>query len=85
MAHRLLLDDRAQLSLTGVLGVNAYDETMLEAQTENGLLYLEGEGLHVTRYAEEEGTLHLVGRIDTLCYRTDTPEKNRGLRALFHK
>lgn len=83
MAHALTLHERNELKITGVTAVNAYDETMLEAQTEAGLLYLEGEGLHVTRFAEDEGLLHLTGQIHMICYRTDTPEKRRGGFSLF--
>lgn len=47
--HRLQLLRREQGSFTGVRDVNSFDEKEISLVTEEGILTVHGEGLHVTR------------------------------------
>ena len=47
--HRLQLLKREKGSFTGVRDVNSFDEKEISLVTEEGILTVQGEGLHVTR------------------------------------
>ena len=76
-AHRIVLDGRERLSLTGVLDVDSYDERTINTKTSKGLLTVEGDGLHVMRLSLEDGILEIEGLIGALYY-SETQKKETG-------
>ena len=46
--------------------MNQLDEILLE--TEQGMLMIKGEDLHVNRLTLEKGEIDVEGRIDSFCY-----------------
>ncbi|MBR3692309.1 MAG: YabP/YqfC family sporulation protein [Clostridia bacterium] len=69
LPHSLILDGRERGSVTGVLGVLAYDARAIRMKTAGGELVLQGEGLHIENLSVECGELSFTGRVDTLAYR----------------
>lgn len=67
-SHRLLLDNRARGTITGVLDVEDFDAEKIQAQTEAGKLLIKGENLHITSLNLEKGELELEGKVDSLIY-----------------
>lgn len=61
-AHTLALDAQGRLSLTGVVDVTSFDETLVALETSKGMLAVRGEGLHVERLSLENGELTPHGR-----------------------
>ena len=68
LPHRLELDERHRLSVTGVSEVLSFDENEVIMNTTLGLLTVEGEQLHVEKLSLDIGELTLEGTVDSLQY-----------------
>ena len=62
-AHKVLLNNRKMGNFSGVVDVA---EILLE--TEQGMLLIKGNDLHVNRLSLEKGEVDIEGRIDSLAY-----------------
>lgn len=67
-SHTLMLDTQGRLSLTGVVDVTSFDETLVALETSRGMLAVRGEGLHVERLSLENGELTLTGEVRAMEY-----------------
>ena len=65
-AHRLTMEGRRCAAITGVSDVLSFDVGEVVLQTEDGLLMIKGEELHVSRLTLEKGEVD--GKIDSLTY-----------------
>ena len=75
--HRLELEGRERLTVSGVEDVERFDETGIVMSTSVGTLVVTGEDLHIGKLSLEGGELHVDGRIDALTYE-DAPEERGG-------
>ncbi|MGI5958272.1 MAG: sporulation protein YabP [Massiliimalia sp.] len=73
--HNLILEERKNLSVSGVTDVVSFDEQSVALQTQRGGLVIRGEGLHISKASIETGEVILDGEIDELIY---TAQKLRG-------
>lgn len=64
----IVLTSRRALSVSGVRAVEGYDDMQLEAETEQGLLFVRGRGLRIASFDSEKGTLEVEGTVDGLIY-----------------
>ena len=76
--HRIELEGRERLSVTGVEDVDRFDENEIVMSTSAGTLVLTGENLHIGKLSLEGGELHVDGRVDSLSYE-DTLSRGGGL------
>lgn len=77
-AHRLELDGRERLTVSGVEEVQRFDEEEIVMSTAAGTLVVGGEALHIGKLDLDGGTLHVDGRIHTLLYEDGGGEGRRG-------
>ena len=66
--HKISLNNRLSGTMTGVREVLSFDAGEIALDTEQGLLLIKGEDLHVTRLTLEKGEMEIDGRIDGLIY-----------------
>ena len=66
--HTLSLDGQGRLSVTGVVDVTSFDETLVALETSRGMLAVRGEGLHVERLSLESGELTVIGEVHAMEY-----------------
>ena len=71
--HRLVLEGREQLTVTGVEEVESFDENSIILSTALGGLEVQGEGLHIEKLSLDGGDLKVEGTISALIY-----DENRG-------
>lgn len=81
LPHNLILKGRKALSISGVLDVNSFDESMVVVYTELGQLTISGQNLHVNRIDLDSGDLELEGNIASLEYL----DNNAAERSFFSK
>ncbi|MDO5389315.1 MAG: sporulation protein YabP [Clostridia bacterium] len=74
--HTITLDNREKLKITGITDILSYDEETIVAQTENGILVVKGENLHITNLNLDEGLLSADGSISAIDY--DNPSASGG-------
>ena len=67
-AHKIVLNNRNQGNLTGILDVISFDENTIVLDTDMGLLTIKGKDLHVNRLSLEKGEIDIEGRTDSLVY-----------------
>ncbi len=71
--HRLVLDERARLTVTGVEEVVSFHEEEVTVRTVKGLLILRGEGLKVDKLEKTSGELSVSGLLTELSYEEAGP------------
>ena len=76
--HRLILEQRERLVISGVEEVARFDEETIVLTTSLGELEIQGEGLHIEKLSLEGGELHVDGSISALIYET-APRESPGL------
>ena len=66
--HRVTLDGRERLTVSGVEDVDRFDENEIVMNTSEGVLVVSGENLHIDKLSLDGGELHVDGRVDALSY-----------------
>ena len=69
--HRLTLDSRSRLSVTGVLEVESFDETEILLTSTRGPLSIRGQGLRLQQLSIDGG--QVLGSVDAIVYEDDAP------------
>lgn len=73
MPQNVILEDRARLSVTGVLDVDSFDDRQIVAKTVKGTLILRGSDLHIDRLSLDTGDLAVTGLLTELGYEETAP------------
>lgn len=81
--HRLWVEERERLAVTGVEEVESFDEGCVVMSTGRGRLIVRGSGLHVEQLSLDGGQLRLEGSVDSLSYEDDGPGRGGLLARLF--
>lgn len=68
LPHKLTLDARKQLTVTGVTEVVSFDEGAVIARTEQGTLVVQGKDLQLKTLLPEGGQVSVAGNISALIY-----------------
>ena len=76
-AHRLQLEGREKLTVSGVEDVERFDESGVIMTTSAGTLIVTGEDLHIGKLSLEGGELYVDGRITSISSE-DTPNRQGG-------
>lgn len=66
--HKLMLTNRRTCIVSGVLDVLSFDLTEILLETDQGMLMIRGNDLHVNRLTLEKGEVDIDGTIDSLTY-----------------
>lgn len=77
-AHRLTMQNREKVDLTGVTEVVSFDNKVIELETVDGAVRFAGEGLHVKRLTLEKGEVELEGRIEEIIYHESMKARTAG-------
>lgn len=77
--HRLTLDGRDKLTVSGVEDVERFDENEIVMNTTDGVLIVSGENLHIGKLSLDGGELHVDGRVDALNYEDGAAGRGGGL------
>ena len=83
LGHRVLLEDREQLVISGVEEVESFDESAILLTTAQGGLEIQGEGLHIEKLSLDGGDLKVEGRVNALIYETDGSRRSGLLARLL--
>ena len=76
--HKLFLQNRGNVSITGVTDVVSFDESQVILDTDMGLLTLKGKDLHVSRLTIEKGEVDVDGTVDSLAYSSNESIRRAG-------
>lgn len=76
MPHSVSLNEREKMSISGVLDVSGFDDSIVILSTSQGELTVRGEGLHIDRIDLETGQLEVQGRVQELRYDESAPNRS---------
>ena len=76
--HKLILNNRRTCNLTGINDVLSFDENEIILETEQGMLMIKGNELHVNRLMLDKGEVDVDGRIDSFTYSEQSKMAARG-------
>ena len=76
--HRLMMQNRSSLSITGIRDVVSFDENQVILDTDMGLLTIKGKELHVSRLTLEKGEVDVDGTADSLVYSSNEAYRKSG-------
>ena len=66
--HKLLLNNRRTGTISGVTDVISFDISEVLLETEQGMLMIKGNELHVNRLMLDKGEVDVDGRVDSFTY-----------------
>ena len=66
--HKLVIEQRESVAITGVVDVISFDEEQVICETELGVLILRGNALHVSNLNLDSGHLDIFGEISSINY-----------------
>lgn len=82
-AHKIILQDRRDLLLTGVTAVDSSEDKKIVLKTVLGALIVEGSDLHIRHLDLESSEAAVGGKVSSLIYlEQDAPQKNKSGRNL---
>ena len=81
-SHRIGMEDRKKLNISGVLDVERFDEREIVMETEAGTLYIRGEKLEMGSFSTDSGDVSVQGQIAELCYEDTVPKQSFWARLL---
>ena len=81
LPHKLTLNERSQLTMTGVAEVVSFDENAVVLKTSLGMLIVQGQGLQLKTLSLEGGQVAVDGQIASMHY--EQPRSGSLLRRLF--
>jgi sporulation protein YabP len=67
-SHRLLADDRGEITVSGVTEVLSFDDENVRLVTTCGILNLEGQGLRIHVLNTGDGTVAVTGQLNGVLY-----------------
>ncbi len=83
LGHRLVLEGRSRLTVTGVTDVERFDEQAAVLETGRGTLILRGSGLHMDGLDLGAGEIRITGQVDALSYEDRAGDREGFLTRLF--
>ena len=81
--HRVILEDRRRLCVTGVEEVESFDENTIVLETDKGLMVVRGEELHIEQLSLDGGELKVDGQVDSIAYEESNEMRGGFLTRLF--
>ena len=83
LPHKLTLNERSKLTLTGVTEVVSFDETAVALHTALGILEVQGQELKLKSLSLDGGQMEVSGHICGLFY--EEPKASGGLWSRLFK
>ncbi len=79
--HKVTMTNRKNCMINGVNDVLSFDIHEILLETEQGMLMIKGDDLHVSRLTLDKGEVDVEGKIDSFTYSdvANTAHKNESL------
>ena len=80
LPHKLTLNERNSLSMTGVIDVISFDDSTVILRTSLGTLIIQGRDLQLKTLSPDGGQVAVAGTVSALIY-----EEPRNATSLWHR
>lgn len=71
--HNVILENRSQLTVTGVEDVDTFDDNRIILKTVAGTLLIRGENLHIDKLSVDTGDMSVTGKVTDMGYEDTAP------------
>lgn len=85
LPHNIILEDRKNLTVTGVIDIDSFDEQVVVLYTDMGELTVKGYDLHINKLNVDTGELSVTGEISALSYSEEKQSGNGGFFSRLFK
>lgn len=75
--HKITMTNRKSCTINGVKDVLSFDDHEILLETEQGMMMIKGDELHVNRLTLDKGEVDVDGKIDSLTYSDVTNSGNK--------
>lgn len=75
--HKVMMSNRRTCTINGVNDVLSFDVHEILLETDQGMLMIKGDELHVNRLTLDKGEVDVDGKIDSLTYSEGTGAGNK--------
>ena len=75
MPHKLTLNERSVLTMTGVTEVVSFEDSTVVLHTSLGTLIVQGQNLQLKNLSLEGGDIAVEGHVSTLIYEESRPAR----------
>ena len=76
--QNIVIENREKLSVSGVLDVESFNEEMVIADTDKGLLFIHGEELRINKLSIDNSELNIEGKIISCEYSDKQGARTKG-------
>ena len=76
--HQIILTDREEMLIEGILGLGSFDEQEITMETEQGSLLIKGQELNIKQLNLDRGSVVIEGLIKLISY-DDESRNKKGL------
>lgn len=83
LKHKILVEQREKVSVSGVTDVISFDEDCVVAETELGVIIFRGVNLHINNLNVDSGELSLTGGIDSISYEDASRGPGKGRQSFL--
>ncbi|MBR6243198.1 MAG: sporulation protein YabP [Ruminococcus sp.] len=66
--HNIIMENRRDLTISGITDVDCFDEKMIKLYTQLGELTIQGRELHIDSMSVETGDMTITGDIWSIVY-----------------
>ena len=77
-AHNIIIENRKNITISGVMDIDSFDEESVILFTELGELTVRGVNLHINKIDVNSGDLSMEGEVESLSYSQAEPRKGSG-------
>lgn len=77
--HNVVMENRERANITGVLDIHSFDDELILAETEEGILTVKGTDLKMNKLNLENNELIVEGKIIALIYSETEQNKKNGM------
>lgn len=85
MPHNIILEDRHNLTISGVSDIDTFDEQTVILFTEMGGLTIKGYDLHINKLNVDTGELTMEGEICSMVYTQQDKKSSGGFMSKLFK
>ena len=82
--HKVTMTNRRSCAINGVKDVLSFDEHEILLETEQGMMMIKGDELHVNRLTLDKGEVDVDGKIDSFTY-SDVANSGNKNESFFSK
>ena len=83
--QNLFLENREKLNVTGIRDVLSFDDQIIIAETELGLLTIKGENLKINKLSLYTSDFIVEGYINSLTYSNSNPSGSKKTQSILGK